>query len=181
MRGKTPSPHSLPTLQALTTGPTIQFDLVQAGGAQTVAADRDLSRPLQEAAADRLPATVPDREALLQRLEALQDQYQTAVDTVAAAVQNIPAGERMNPANSALTGIHTEAQDKRNRLREFSRLLDRLAEMSDYRNIATRPFVQAQVVDVLTAVLTSEKAREKILDAARTALGTCGDRVGEGW
>lgn len=139
-------------LQALGTGPTINYNMTQAGQAQEVAEDRALSRDLEVAAAAWVPANRPDRAAVLAEFAALRRQYESDL------------------ASSDL-----------NRMKEFSRLLDRLPEMKDYQNINTRPFMEAQVSEVLDLVLEDKSSRPLLFEAAATALGTCGDRVAEGW
>jgi Leucine-rich repeat (LRR) protein len=139
----------LTALQNLNSGPHIRYDMTQAGQAQTVEQDRQLSRPLEEAVASWIPESHPGKGELLNRFQAIREQY--------------------------------ESTEMANRMREFSRLLDRLREMADYRNETTRPTVDAQVTAVLRMALTDKTGRDKLFETAQTALGTCGDRVAEGW
>jgi hypothetical protein len=53
--------------------------------------------------------------------------------------------------------------------------------MADYKNVNTRPVVEAQVAEVLDMARRDETGRNTLFETAAKALGTCGDRVAEGW
>jgi hypothetical protein len=139
----------LAALQNLPSGPRIDFNMTQAGQAQTVEEDREQSRPLEEAVASWIPEDKPERSEWISRFQAIREQ--------------------------------DESIGHENRVKEFSRLLDRIPEMADYKNVNTRLVVEAQVAEVLDLARSDKDGRNMLFETAAKALGTCGDRVAEGW
>ncbi|MES2353612.1 MAG: leucine-rich repeat domain-containing protein [Pseudomonadota bacterium] len=175
-------------------GPRPNYNMTQAGAAQTVEEDRELGRPLDRAAAAWLSADLPDRAAVLGRLADIDRRYRLQAKKAKlghSLLKRLAGIDRYRiAANDAKSrSKHVLAGDAYNRVRDYSRMLDRLPQMEEYKNIETCPVVMERTERLLQSVARTElrepKQRDKLHEMrfgkAQHALGACGDRVAEGY